>query len=83
MKTQIPYNSGDYVQLINGFGNAGGPRYVVMGHVWWPIEKVNAYHMLPVNEYGEPTDDETQYLWDNRIDEPSKFKLFEPKAQAA
>lgn len=76
MKTNIPFNAGDFV-VYHAFGK--DYRYMIMGHVWWPVEKKNAYYMLPVDEYGEPKDENVQYNWDH----DGSYQLFTPKEQAA
>ncbi len=37
---------------------------MIMGHIWWPVEGVNAYHCVAVNAEGEP-EGEPQYIWDH------------------
>ena len=53
-----PYNAGE-VRKINGTKPG-----IICGHIWWPVEKVNAYHLVYLGPDGEPTGD-PQYVWDH------------------
>ncbi len=53
-----PYNAGDYVKY-------GPKQYMILGHIWWPVEKANAYHCTRVDDYGNITSDKVEYIWDH------------------
>lgn len=71
MKNNQPYNTGD-LKIV------GGRPMMILGHVWWPVEKHNAYHCIPVDDYGTPKDAPVEYIWDNY----GGFKPFAPKVAA-
>jgi len=73
MKDQVPYNAGE-------FRRSGNDNVIIMGHIWWPVEKCNAYHVILVDDYGEPKNDVPKYVWDHSH---GKWPMFEPKARAA
>lgn len=57
MKKIIPYNAGEFRKSPEG-------NVMICGHIWWPVEKRNAYHCLRVSDQGQP-DDSPRYIWDN------------------
>lgn len=57
MKKIIPYNAGEIRESSSG-------RVMICGHIWWPVEKRNAYHCIRVNDYGEPVNETPHYIWD-------------------
>lgn len=57
MKTNVPYNAGEI--RMNG-----SQKYFIAGHVWWPVEKCNAYHCLKVKPDGS-LNDTPEYIWDH------------------
>lgn len=73
MKLETPYNAGEFRKSGNG-------NVIVMGHIWWPVEKCNAYHVIRVDAYGEPVNDTPIYEWDHTH---GKWPMFEPKQKAA
>jgi hypothetical protein len=72
MKIEIPYNAGEFRRSSTG-------DVMICGHIWWPVEKVNAYHVLRVDAYGEPQGNPV-YEWDHSH---GKWAMFEPKQKAA
>lgn len=56
-----PYDAGE----IRRVPNKGW--YMIVGHIWWPVEKRNAYHCIKVHSDGTPTQDEpvSEYIWDH------------------
>ncbi len=56
MKKVVPYNAGEIRQTSVG-------KAMICGHIWWPVEKKNAYHVLKVNAQNEPIG-EPIYEWD-------------------
>lgn len=73
MKTEVPYNAGEY-RKTRDHGQC-----IIMGHIWWPVEQTNAYHVMKVDEYGEPTGNPI-YEWDYTH---GKWPVFEPQQKAA
>ena len=58
MKDKTPYNTGE-------LRVAGGNKVMIVGHIWWPVEKRNAYHCLPINNDGSLRENgKPQYIWD-------------------
>lgn len=64
-----PYNAGELRQN-------GSALYLICGHIWWPVEKKNAYHVLRANPDGTPKNDTPEYVWDYTND----WSLVQPMA---
>lgn len=58
MKNKTPYNAGE-IRVSEDCG-----KVIICGHIWWPVEKRNAYHVMKVNDKSEPIG-EPIYEWDN------------------
>jgi hypothetical protein len=58
MKTKVPYNAGE-IRIDDS-----GKKVFIAGHIWWPVEKRNAYHCLKVNADGS-LNDIPEYIWDH------------------
>lgn len=72
MRDYKPYDAGEY-------RDADGKKVLICGHIWWPVEKVNAYHCMVVDDYGEPKEDKPKYIWDHSL---GKWPVFTPKVAA-
>lgn len=73
MKIKTPYNAGELYK-------AEGKSVMICGHIWWPVEKHNAYHCMVVDQYGEPTSGEPKYIWDMT---DGQWPVFTPQERAA
>jgi hypothetical protein len=59
----------------------GRKKLMIVGHIWWPVEKCNAYHCLHVTDTGEPREPEyVEYIWDHVDGTTSEFKDWTPLA---
>lgn len=58
MIDKTPYNAGEIRKEADR-----NRTVMICGHVWWPVEKHNAYHCLVVNKNGTMNDN-PQYIWD-------------------
>ena len=74
MKTKTPYNAGE----IRKNGNL---TYLICGHIWWPVEQVNAYHCIKMVN-GEPSGP-AEYIWDHSHGNWTLMGNFGAEAQAA
>ena len=73
MKEKTPYNAGELYVIKS-------KPVMICGHIWWPVEQRNAYHCVVVDQYGEPTDTEPQYIWDMS---DGKWPVFTSQEKAA
>lgn len=78
MREVMPYNAGEL-----RIAGSSGKKVMICGHIWWPVEKCNAYHCIAVNEYGEPSAEAAQYIWDDSKDAGGKWPVFTPKERKA
>lgn len=57
MKTKIPYNAGE-IRTVNS------KPALIAGHIWWPVEQVNAYQCVFLDKDGNPGN-KAEYIWDH------------------
>ncbi len=74
MKIKTPYNAGE-LRTPAGFNTP----VMICGHIWWPVEGRNAYHVVHVDSYGEPAG-EPIYEWDQT---DGQWPVFTPKERIA
>lgn len=53
-----PYNAGE-IRITPDLGTV-----LICGHIWWPVERRNAYYIMKLDTKGEPTGDPI-YEWDH------------------
>jgi hypothetical protein len=73
MKIKTPYNAGE-LRTPEGFTEP----VMICGHIWWPVEQRNAYHVLKVHPNGEPFG-EPIYEWDTT---DGQWPVFTPQEAA-
>jgi hypothetical protein len=62
MIEQKPYNPGEVRRIKES--DYKDRLVLICGHIWWPVEKVNAYHCILLQDDKLPEDPEPKYIWD-------------------
>lgn len=55
IESNRPYNAGE-IRMI------GSRKALICGHIWWPVERKNAYHVMYLDQEGSPSG-KPYYVW--------------------